>query len=845
MTLQKYGTIINSQERGIFIMNLRTVLRSVLIAVFMPFAAFAEDFQIIYHLNNGTNYAGAPTTYTAGVGATIDGTPTRAHSTFAGWCTDAELTQNCGATQTIGTDATGNKEFYAKWGCQTGWHGADDGQSCVGNQYNVTYNCGDADSGSVAPASTTATYGSTFSPVMIMKNLCEKNGNILSGWAVNGDMNNIKTGSFTWNYTSDKTLTAQWEEFDPKFTITTTNMPANTTFKYWQGSEGLFYVDWGDDTLQTIGYRGTISHTYTTGGVRTIRFGGLATQYFDVNFQCSQGSVSFGSKASNQGENVTCSSNFKGTPTLIAGISGSLGQIYPSPTTNMTADELYNNGNGIYACGPKNSKSVNNPNACATVVNRYNNQPKFIGTFYGCTNLTGQIPSELFNGVTGSSGMNNVVSGYNCSTTDCYCTTSECFNRKMFASTFDGCTNLGRDGVNGTPTYGIPAGLFAGLQNVASAGMIFEYTFRGCSGLIGEIPGNLFNGVSGIPRARLFNGTFYGCENLGKAWDENNNLVPTYGIPQDLFLGINGDAGIDSTFSGGTGAYSAFYTTFAGCSGLTGPIPENLFGRVENGVFKGVTGAAQSLFYATFARCRKLSGSIPENLFGRVLKDENNNDVYYGVTGAAESMFDRTFMGACSIESTIPSNLFTKSINGINNGVSGTANKMFLRTFDMNACGANGLPESGITGFVKPALFAGVKPFNQTSTTDIFTDTFRNTRMDTVCPCGHSSDTTAWGISTVDGRAVCNNELKPNEHYYTGNNGTVCTTNCDFATNLKTSNGLSYPLFSSQVTVPTMVLKSGDTQCYVPLESGNGGQDSLNLFWGGDTYHAGHEDPED
>ena len=74
----------------------------------------ANSYTISYTMNNGTNYNNAPTSYTYGVGATINGTPTRSGFVFGGWCTNEELT-TCAATQTISTTDTGNKTFYAKW----------------------------------------------------------------------------------------------------------------------------------------------------------------------------------------------------------------------------------------------------------------------------------------------------------------------------------------------------------------------------------------------------------------------------------------------------------------------------------------------------------------------------------------------------------------------------------------------------------------------------------------------------------------------------------------------------------------------------------------------------------
>ncbi len=783
-------------------------LQAALFATFVFGAARADDFNITYELNGGTAAtSGMPATYTGGTAITL-GTPTRVGSTFVGWCTDAELT-DCANPMIIGADATGDKTFYASWTCNNGYGAALDGQSCVADEYTVTYDCGDGTG--TAPANATATYNANFSPVMIMKNLCEKPGYVLSGWAVSGT-GDVKSGTFTWTYTGDKTLTAQWVEFDPKFTITTTNMSANSTFKYWQGASGKFYVDWGDGTYQTINYTAVIPHTYETAGVHTIRFGGRATGYSTSASDTAPNAIGFGIRSVYKRDATTNA----GTPLFVAGISGSLGDIYPSL-----------------------------PN---------DNHPRFMSTFNGCTNLTGSIPAELFRGVTGSK-------------------TDKDKNQAMFTATFQDCSGL---------TGSIPAGLFGDLDNATTAMGMFQETFMGCSGLTGSIPENLFAGAVGIPRAGLFNAIFRDCSGL------------TGSIPENLFAGISGDAHADmgSSFaiSGDTTyrdqATAAFMNTFGNCPGLTGSIPENLFsgitgnaaylfsgtfygcsgltGSIPENLFSGITGSAAFLFQSTFYKCSGITGSIPENLFRGVTGSAKalfngtfNNctglsgtipaNLFRGVTGAAERMFRLTFQGLCRIETPIPSNLFS--------GVSGTAKDMFSSTFNMGNCGAvggNGLPESGLTGYIDPQLFAGVTG----NSTDIFTYTFRNTRLDAECPCGAHSVTTAWGIDKIPPtaynpandptgkdvpRAVCAPGLKPNEHYYTdGNGNTVCTTNCDFATELKIENGLSYPLLAEQVTTPTMVVQNGETKCYVPLESG---VDSLNLKWNENVYHTGTLDP--
>ena len=68
-------------------------------------------------MNSGTNYSGAPTTYTYGVGATLNGTPTRTGYTFTGWTGSNGTTAQ--TTVTIGTTDTGDKAYTANWTAQT------------------------------------------------------------------------------------------------------------------------------------------------------------------------------------------------------------------------------------------------------------------------------------------------------------------------------------------------------------------------------------------------------------------------------------------------------------------------------------------------------------------------------------------------------------------------------------------------------------------------------------------------------------------------------------------------------------------------------------------------------
>ncbi len=290
---------------------------------------------------------------------------------------------------------------------------------------------------------------------------------------------------------------------DWHFFITTTD--DTTSFSLKISATGTFYVDWGDGIIETIKKSNTTnttySHSYSDARSYDIKIGGRATAY---NNDSKTAAVSF-------------SGNKK-----IAEIKGSLGAIFPTIS----------------------SKS----------------QPRFYQTFNNCTMLGGNIPENLFAGISGKP------------------TTT------MFVGTFANCNKL---------TGNIPENLFADLSGAPSY-QLFNNTFLNCSGLSGRIPSKLFAGLSGPPTEYLFDSTFSGCSGLSGE------------IPADLFRGISGAP-----------LYGVFYRTFSGCSGLTGPIPENLF--------SGIYGTpAGSMFYYTFYNCTGLT-SIPDNLFGNISGSAKTN----------------------------------------------------------------------------------------------------------------------------------------------------------------------------------------------------------------------------
>jgi len=149
-----------------------------------------------------------------------------------------------------------------------------------------------------------------------------------------------------------------------KFTITTTELEPDTEFKFYMSASGTFYVDWGDGTIDTITRTNTTEtlydHTYTTAGVKTIRFGGLATRY---NENKAYPAIRIFSGEIDRHANGSRSS---GTEIYVGKISGSVGAIFPTL------------GNSDYL------------------------QPSFYMAFHGLKNVTGEIPADLFSGVYGN-----------------------------------------------------------------------------------------------------------------------------------------------------------------------------------------------------------------------------------------------------------------------------------------------------------------------------------------------------------------------------------------------------------------------------------------------------------
>jgi len=326
-------------------------------------------------------------------------------------------------------------------------------------QYTVSYDCGDGDG--TPPANSVATAGLSFTPTT---NTCSKSGYAFAGWKVS-DTDDIKSGTFTWNYDENKTFTAQWIE--SQFSVTTTNISSGSTFSFTMSATGTFYISCGDGgtlsgsgvSANTVTRTGTSSATYTctysTAGEKTILFAGTATGY---STSTTTPAISF----------------YNGTPTKVASVSGSLGSIFST-------------------LGESNGQ-----------------QPRFYQTFRGCTNLT-TIPANLFSGINYPASYMFYYTFYGCSSLQSIpvnlffpnATSGVSGQTYMFAYTFYNCTSL---------TY-IPENLFSKITSGAS--YMFQYTFYGCSNLSGFIPPSAFSGLieNGHPTSSyMWYYTFYSTQ---------------------------------------------------------------------------------------------------------------------------------------------------------------------------------------------------------------------------------------------------------------------------------------------------------------------------------------------
>lgn len=261
------------------------------------------------------------------------------------------------------------------------------------------------------------------------------------------------------------------------------------------------YIDWGDEN--TLHYTGTpasstgVPHVYAQEGTYTIKLSGHT--YFTGPYNSlNGGALGFGFST---GGILSGYHNDDNKQKLI-GISGNL--------TALLGD--YNPSSKDYM---------------------------FVYTFFNCTNLTGEIPKNLFTGINAPAQNMFLATFYHCGFTaisgNLFAGITGAPVESLFSATFASCSRL----------TSIPAGLFGSISG-APAKEMFDYTFGDCSGLT-SIPAGLFGSISGAPAYGMFCSTFESCSGLTS-------------IPAGLFGSISGAT-----------AEAMFSRTFYNCSDLTGP----------------------------------------------------------------------------------------------------------------------------------------------------------------------------------------------------------------------------------------------------------------------------------
>jgi len=360
------------------------------------------------------------------------------------------------------------------------------------------------------------------------------------------------------------------------FTVSTTNLSANTSITFKMSAKGTFKVNCGDGTLSGSGVSGytvtrnntteaTYTCAYSTSGSKIIGFGGTATAYnnnvsepvpaisfYDNAYVRGLGgnmSAVFPDLGANAGQYPNFTSSFQHCTNLTS-LSSTLFSDYTRGRPGMFKSTFV--GIGVISI-PSNFFGRITTSAANL----------FYNTFGRCLSLT-TVPSNLFAGITTGA-------------------------ESMFDSTFSGCTSL----------TSVPALLFSRVSTSATG--LFRDTFGGTG--LESIPEDLFASLTG-GATEMFRNTFSQCRSLTS-------------IPGNLFRGVT------------TAAEGMFYSTFSDCEALTS-LPE--------GLFSGISTSAPRMFQYTFMDCDHLTGYIPPSFFAGLIANNSPyatdmmDYVFYGTT---------------------------------------------------------------------------------------------------------------------------------------------------------------------------------------------------------------------
>ncbi len=428
-----------------------------------------------------------------------------------------------------------------------------------------------------------------------------------------------------------------------KFEVTTTELSANDYVEFKMSAGGTFYVDCGNDgtldvsgkTIARSASRRETSYkcTYSTGGVKTIRFGGGATAYYT-------------------GTVVAAISFFSSYQSKIASIDGSLGAIFPVINGNVPL--FYNTFS--YA------KITSIPAGLFSGINTSsatNTSYMFYQTFYNCTSLN-TIPTGLFDAIDTSSSTNtSLMFSGTFSGTKITSIPTGLFSGIDTSSSTD--TSYMLNGTfSGTKITSIPTGLFNTINtsSATNTSYMFYQTFYNCTSLT-SIPTGLFNTIntsSATNTSYMFYRTFYNCTSLTSiptglfdAIDTSSSTNTSYmfnstfretkitSIPSGLFSGIDTASSTNTSYM--------FSYTFGGTK-ITS-IPTGLFDAIDTSSSTNTS----YMFNSTF-RETKIT-SIPAGLFSAIDTSSSTN---------TSDMFSYTFANCTSLTGYIPPTAFPNTI---------------------------------------------------------------------------------------------------------------------------------------------------------------------------------------
>ena len=319
--------------------------------------------------------------------------------------------------------------------------------------------------------------------------IVEANGTLVSGQQVTQMFGTSQIGSELFAYWTEQPTPPS----DPNdyFAVTTTTLGANTEFQFVMRAAGDFYVQWDTtdpSTIEHIVRNDTnvqvYSHTYANAApsgktIKIWRTPGTVPTYFGE----PNNTIYFGAMSMI----INGTPTLVGTPSLVGGISGSLGGVFPTVGDSGDLSTIPCFGSVFSGCSnligtiPANLFGYESGGHYIGVTGA---RPYMFMSAFSDTGLSGAIPETLFGRKIG--GVYHGVSGA---------------AQQMFSNTF-------RD----TNITSIPAGLFEGITGVAP--YMFNETFVFASSLT-TIPDGLFSGISATGNVtgfaeHMFDSTFVG-----------------------------------------------------------------------------------------------------------------------------------------------------------------------------------------------------------------------------------------------------------------------------------------------------------------------------------------------